>query len=111
MAKIKFRSNVAELSEEKSPDAYFDSGATHHFFYHRSSFISYTDIEETPVRGASTITKVVGKRLVKLSIGNGIKVEAYQAPKFSSNIISLGILYDDYDIVLCKSIRGYRACF
>ncbi len=31
MAKIKFRTNIAEVSEEKSFDAYIDSGANHHF--------------------------------------------------------------------------------
>lgn len=29
---FEFRSKVAEISEAKSPSAYIDSGATHHFF-------------------------------------------------------------------------------
>ncbi len=42
MAKVKYRSNVAELSEEKTSSAYMDSGATHHFFHSKSTFITYT---------------------------------------------------------------------
>ncbi len=56
MAKIKFKSNIAEVSEEKCSDDYIDSGATHHFFHYRSLFLSYAQIDEEPVKGAAGIT-------------------------------------------------------
>lgn len=74
MAKVKYRSNIAEISEDKTPDAYIDSGATHNFFFRKSSFITYTTIDETIVQGASGFTIMVRKGLVYLPIGNGIKV-------------------------------------
>ncbi len=56
--------------------------ATHHFFYHRPSFLTYSTLENTAVQGASGSTIIGGKGLVHLPIGSGIKVEAYYTPKF-----------------------------
>ncbi len=53
MAQVKFRSNIAELSETKNPNAYIESGTTHHFFYRRSSFSTYEAIKEEKVQGAN----------------------------------------------------------
>lgn len=51
------------------------------------------------------------KGLVNLPIGSSSKVEAFHAPKFSSSIISVGILSEAYELEFSKSIRGYRASF
>jgi len=88
MAKLKFRANIAELSDEKTSDAYIDSGATHHFFHRREIFENYTRINDEPVKGASGISKIVGKGMVRLPINKSIFVEAYHALEFSSNILS-----------------------
>ena len=75
MAKKKFRSNMAEFSEEKTMNAYIDSGATHNFFYFRSSFICYERISEEPVKGAIGTSRIVGKSTVTIPIGFGISIE------------------------------------
>lgn len=87
MAKIKFRRNIAQVSDEKLADAYIDSGATHRFFFSRLMLTTYTAIAEEPVKGATGLTKIVGKGMVQLPINNGMIVEAYHAPGFSSNIL------------------------
>ena len=61
MAVLKFRANVAEMSDVKNSDAYIDSGATHHFFHRRDSFETYEAISEEPVMVAAGVTKIVGK--------------------------------------------------
>ena len=111
MAKLKFRANVAELSEEKTTDAYIDSGATHHFFHHRSIFENYETLSEEPVRGAAGITKIVGKGMVHIPIGKGFYVEAYHAPEFSSNILSVRLLQKDFEVLFSESLKGYPACY
>lgn len=111
MAKIKFRSSIAELSEKKSSDSYVDSRTTHHFFHRCSSLISYTTIDESPAQAACAITKITGQGLVNLPIGDRIVVEASHALKFSTNIISVGLRSDYCEIVFSKPFRGYHACF
>ena len=59
--KIKFRTNVAVVSEEKSSDDYIDSGATHHFFYSQSVFMNCSTVNKEPVKGATRITKILAK--------------------------------------------------
>ncbi len=76
MAKIKFRSNIAELSEEKCSDACIDSGATYHFLHNRSVFLSYAQMDEEPAKRAAVITKIVSKGLVQISVNNGIIAES-----------------------------------
>ncbi len=111
MVTIKFRSNLAESSRMKVDDAYIDSGATHHFFHQRSIFLNYTKMNEEPVQGAMGITKIIGKGYVKLPTENSIPVEAYHAPMFSANILSVALLSDHYEVVFSKSLNNYSACF
>ena len=110
MAQAKFRSNIAEISEKKTYDAYIDSGATHHFFHNKSAFLSYSRMPEEIVKGATGETKIVGKGEVKLPIGNGYIIQAYHVPLFSSNIISVGLLQKDFEIMFSESVRAYPAC-
>ena len=44
MAKLKFRSLVAEVAEKKFSDAIIHFGATNHSFHRRSSLITYRNI-------------------------------------------------------------------
>ena len=96
MAKIKFKSKVATVSDEKCSNVYIDSGATHHFFHRKSSFITYERIEPESIKAASSTSKLVGKGKIKLSFDNGSTVEAYHAPEFSVNIISALLLLKTY---------------
>ncbi len=109
MTQVKFRCNIAEFSETKNPNAYVDSGATHHFSYRRSSFCTHEAIKEENVQGANATSEIVGKGTISLPIGGGIDVEAYHAPKFSSNIISVGLLQKNFEIVFSESIAGIQA--
>ena len=111
MAKMKYRSNIAEVFDEKSSDAYIDSGATHHFFHRRSAFISYSEMNEEPVRGATGFTKIVGKGTVRLPIDNGMIVEAYHAPAFSSNVLAVRLPSKDFEVLFSDSIRNCSGCF
>ncbi len=88
-AKIKLKSSIAEVSEGKCSKAYIDSGAIHHFFHNRSVFSSYTQTDEEPVKGVAGITKIVGKGLVQIPNSNGMIVDAYHSPAFSSNILAV----------------------
>ena len=111
MAKVKFRSMVAQVADEKTSDAYIDSGATHHFFHSRSVFINYSPVTEEPVKAAAGVAKIAGKGLVRLPVNNGMLVEAYHAPKFSSNILSVRLLQKNFEVLFSESIRGYPACY
>ncbi len=111
MAKIKFHSNIAEISEQKLPDACIDLEDAHHFFYRRPSFLTYSTLEITSVQVASGSTVIVGQGHVHLPIGSGIKVEAYHTPKFSCNVITVGLLSNNFETVFSKSLRNYRACY
>ena len=111
MAKIKFRSLVAEISEKKTDDGLIDSGATHNFFHSRSSFITYTRMFDVPVEGATGSAKVVGKGTVWVPIGRGMKITAYHVPAFSQNILSGGSLSVDFEVVFSTSIRPENCDF
>ena len=111
MAKAKFRSKIACLSTEKTNDAYIDSGASHHFFFLRSAFITYSPISNETVRAASESTNLVGKGTVFIPIDGGIIVEGYHAPSFSSNILSVGLLKDNFDVLFSKTFRDFPGCF
>ena len=71
----------------------------------------YTKVNEEPEQGATGITKIVVKGFVKLPIEDEILVEAYHAPTFSSNILSVALLNYRYEVVFTKCIRSYPACF
>lgn len=111
MAKIKFRSKVARMDEKKSNDAYIDSGATHHFFHSRGSFISYETIPDETVRAAYGETRIVGKGTVCVPIADGYIQESYHAPAFSSNILASDILSEDFEVLKSSSISLFKGCF
>ena len=41
----------------------------------------------------------------------GIKIEAYHAPQFESNIISVRILSSTFDVIFSSTRKDYNACF
>lgn len=92
MAKIKFCSCTAEVTEKKTSDAYIDSGKTYHFFHLRSFSVDYRTIDDETILGAADITKIVGKGTIILPICTGIIVETYHVPQFSSNVVSVRFL-------------------
>ena len=61
MAKIKFRSKVATVSDDKCNDACIESGVTHHFFHSKSSFRPYERIDPVSYIAATSTSKLVGK--------------------------------------------------
>ena len=82
----------------KTNVAYIDSGGTHHFFHSRSYFETYETIDTTDVSVASGKSNLVGKGTVTLPINGSLKVEAFHAPQFESNIISVRALSKTYEI-------------
>lgn len=98
MAKIKYRSTLAQCEAEKDPNVLIDSGGSHHFFYARSSFKTYKEVPTEKVRGAAGFSTIVGKGEVVIPIDGGLTVEAFHTPFFSSNILSVGELSFIYDI-------------
>ena len=111
MANIKFRSNLADTSGEKIYDAYIDSGATHHFFHHRSAFLNYKTIDTEPVLGATEITRIIGKGCVTLPIDNGLTIQAFHSHMFTANILSVALLRKKHEVLFSDSYTGQTACF
>ncbi len=68
MAKIKFQSNILEVSEDTSLDLYVDSEATHYIFYNCHFFEDYSTFNEERIKRATGMTKILGKGVVKLPI-------------------------------------------
>lgn len=106
MAKIKFKSTLEKFNDEKEPNALIDSGGTHHFFYSKSSFETYEEIPSKKVKSAAGQSSIVGRGTVRLPIDDGITVEAFHAPLFSWNILSVGKLSYMYDITLSTEINN-----
>lgn len=104
----RFKSKVASLSENKTDDSFIDSGATHHFFHRRSSFITYEIIKPETVLVAHGSSMVVGKGNVNVAIGNGIIVEAFHAPEFSSNILANHLLSEIFNIFYTSEDENKR---
>ncbi len=111
MTKIKFRSNISEVSEQKSSDAFIDLGATHHLFYSQSAFMNYSVMKEETVIGVTGVTEIAGKVMVQLPIYNGMIVEAYHAPVFSSNILAVRLLSNYFEVLCSNSFRDYPGVF
>eukprot|EP00171_Calliarthron_tuberculosum_P006744 IDg6744t1 len=65
MAKRKLRSNIAEFSENRTSDAYIDSGSV------------------------AGVIRNVRKGIVKILINGRTIIEAYHAPEFQSNILTV----------------------
>ena len=74
-------------------------------------FETYERIDNEIVKAASADSILVGKGIVTLPIEGGIKFEAFHAPQFGSNIISVGLLSRLYEILFSNSIRLYPGCF
>lgn len=110
MVKLKFQRRVACLSEEKFKDASIDSSATHKFFHKLSSFITYERVNEEPVKAESSTYRIFGKRMFKLPIDGGITIEAYHAPEFSANIISVRLLLSTYAVEFAETCEAKAFC-
>ncbi len=81
------------ISDQKRDKRFTVSGATHNFFYSRSSFTSYQQITEETVKGATLVSEIVGKGKYNISIGSGVTIEAFHDPGFSSNIVPIRMLF------------------
>ena len=92
MAKIKYRTNVAVVFEEKCNDVFIDSGAVLHFFRNRSDSLTYEYVPIGSVNDSFSISKLIGKGTVQLPIDGSAIVKAYHTLKFSANISSVRIL-------------------
>lgn len=111
-AKLKFRSTIATNSEsEKTPNALIDTGATYHFCRQRSVFIVYKEMKSEDVKGATGLSKVVDKGLVKMPIGKDVRVvKAYHTPMFHSNILSVRCLGKSFDVMFSEYKYGIPCC-
>ena len=108
MAKLKFRSSSAAFGDRKSNVCLIDSGASDHFFFSRSSFLTYEEMESKTVQAAAGNSIIVGKGQVKLPLDGGVLATAYHTPHFSTNILSVGKLSGVYDTLFTtkKNTRG-----
>lgn len=102
MAKAKFRSTVAKCGDMKSNTALIDSGGSHHFFHSKRSFQNYERMEKTNVQAPRELSIIVEKCLVTLLIDGGFYVEAFHAPKLTTNILSVGQLSNSYNVLFTK---------
>ena len=94
----KYNTTVATIKETKSKCALIDSVATHHFFHSTLSFITYQSLPEERVNSASGVSVIVGKGQVCLPIDGGVYVEAFHTPNFAQNVISVGLLMNDFNV-------------
>lgn len=101
-----FKSQVVHFSQSKFNSVYIDSGATHQFFQSRSSFIEYEAIDVEQIQAALGAARLVGKVHVWRTLINGTFIEAYHAPAFQSNILSVGIISTDYCIAMHSRARA-----
>ena len=61
MAKMKFNSNVATISESKCNKELIDAGATHHFDHDRSLYVNYEPIDNSRVSTAGGESRIIDK--------------------------------------------------
>ena len=66
--------------------------------------------EET-VKAAAGVTTIVIKGTVRMPVQGGMIVEAYHAPMYSSNILSVNLLSRTFEVLFSTTIRGYEACY
>ena len=66
---------------------------------------TYKKMDITDVNITSGISKLVERELVTLHIKDGIKIQAYYAPQFESNIISVKMLSYTFEILLLYHIK------
>lgn len=122
MVWVKFRSTIAAVDARKNPTDLIGSGGTQYFFFSGKIFIFYEKIDEEQIFSAignfpdAEITSsssisivpfpttvdlkltVMGKGTVELPIGNGIVEGTFHASKFSTNIISFGMIIERFGI-------------
>lgn len=112
MAKIKFRTSIATSKDMNSFHCLIDSGATHHFFRLREAFLSYKNFPKQEALSASGPSIIVGKGEFKLQVNKGIVVEAYHAPHFTTNNLSVDLLSQKYDILFSSTTtESDTSCF
>ena len=88
MAQIK-RSKLASINHRKTDEAVIDSGATHLFFHSVKYFSEYRKIDDEDVQSASGVSRIVGVGKVLIPLEGGIYFDAYHAPEFGENILSV----------------------
>ena len=108
MAKVK-RSKLSSLSSAKTDDALIDSGATHNFFHSVKYFKDYRRIKEEDVQSASGVSRIVGVGTVFIPIGGGFYFEAYHAPEFGENILSVSKLSTFFTIEFSTDDLGNQS--
>lgn len=69
-ANVSYIPNVAEIGTSKTDDCLIDSEASHNFFYQKSVFLSYKNIENNFVRVANRTSRIVAEENVKIQFGN-----------------------------------------
>lgn len=102
MARCKFRSTAASLRKETSPNAVVDYGASHHFFHSRKSFRSYQEVSASDMESATVTASIFCFASVEIPLHGKTIIEAYHAPKFSTNILTVERL--NYKFVISFSI-------
>ena len=68
-------------------------------------------VKEENGQGANATSKIFDKGTATVPIEKGINVEACYAPKFLSNIISVGFVQKNVEVEFSESIRKYPGCF
>lgn len=114
MAKLKFRSSVAQVGIEKTHDALIDSGGTHHFFHSRQFFNSYESMNKEDVLSASGTSIIIGKGDVWIPLPVGMFVEAYHTPHFPANILSVEMISKQFNTLFTSdppAKDGICTCF
>ena len=108
MAKVKFRSTIAEVDAKKSGEMLIDSGGTHHFFHDRSLFRDFKDIEPKQVLSASGPSEISGTGEVWIPLNGGMWIAAFYTPNFSTHILSVHQLSVDFDLSFTRDAEGYK---
>lgn len=104
-----FRSQIAQLSSTKRSCAHICSGATHHLFHSRKSFINYSRISQV-VMAASGVSRPVVEGEVPIPLDGDMFIKAYHAPHLSYNILSVGLLIYNYIVAFTDDTRRNNAC-
>lgn len=112
MEKLKYCliSKVALVEDNKTKDAYIDSGDTHKFFHRKGAFKSYVALKPERVQAAVGETNIIRNGTVLHNIDGKIVHEAYHTPDFSLNILASHILSEVFEVLQSKFIRPYKRC-
>lgn len=105
----KYKSKIASLGDVKRNEDLIDSGATHHFFFAKSSFLTYESMKPEAFLAAHGESMIVGSGTVNVNIGNGIMLKVYHAPAFSSNILASHLLSESFNVFI-TSDGGNKRC-